>query len=102
VLEGATGSGARRRSAELARGRRWQIVGAAALFFGPYVAVYAGAYALLGQFPAFETMWAETAIDCVMDVARSLFVIIIYLIYREARSLSDGGDGEAGFGGADA
>ena len=90
VLEGAKGADARRRSAELAKGRRWQIIGAAVLFFGPFLAVYVGAYALLAQFPAFETMWTETAMNCVMDLVSSLYVIVIFLMYREARSLEDG------------
>ena len=102
VLEGETGPGARRRSAELARGRRWQIVGAAALFFGPYVAAYSGAYALLGQFPTLDNLWLATAVDCILDVSIALLVIVMYLIYREARSLEDGWGGDAGRGGAGA
>ena len=85
VLEGAGGDRARRRSAELTRGFRWQIFLAGLLFFVTFVPLSFAIRVPSEQlFPALNTMVTDVAVDCVLDMAYAIFHIVIFLYYWQA------------------
>jgi hypothetical protein len=85
VLEGAGGDSARRRSAELTRGFRWQIFLAGLLFFVIFVPVGFAIRVPYEQFfPALNTMATDVAVDCVLDMAYAILQIVIFLYYWQA------------------
>ena len=85
VLEGVGGDRARRRSAELTRGFRWQIFLAGLLFFVMFVPLSFAIRVPYEQFfPALNTMATDVAADCVLDVAYAILQIVIFLYYWQA------------------
>ena len=84
VLEGATPSEARRRSAELTSGIRWQIFGAGLLFLIGFVVLSFLIYFPLEFFPELDTMPINVVLDCMLDVAFAVIQIVLFLYYWEA------------------
>jgi hypothetical protein len=85
VLEGAGGDSARRRSAELTRGFRWQIFLAGLLFLVTFVPLGFAIRVPYEQFfPALNTMATDVAADCVLDMAYAIVQIVIFLYYWQA------------------
>jgi hypothetical protein len=85
VLEGASGDRARRRSAELTRGFRWQIFLAGLLF--SVIVVPLGFVIRIPYeefFPALNTMATDVAVDCVFDLVYVILQIVIFLYYWQA------------------
>ena len=85
VLEGVGGDRARRRSAELTRGFRWQIFFAGLLFFVAFVPLgFAIRVPYQRFFPALNTMATDVVADCVLDLAYAIIQIVIFLYYWQA------------------
>jgi hypothetical protein len=85
VLEGVGGDSARRRSAELTRGFRWQIFLAGLLFFVTFAPLSFAIRVPYEQFfPALNTMATDVAADCVLDMAYAIVQIVIFLYYWQA------------------
>ncbi len=85
VLEGAGGDRARRRTAELTRGCRWQVFLAGLLFFVTFVPLSFAIRVPYEQFfPAVNTMATDVAADCVLDMAYAILQIVIFLYYWQA------------------
>jgi hypothetical protein len=85
VLEGLGGDRARRRSAELTRGFRWQIFLAGLLFcvaFAPLSFAIRVPYEQF--FPAINTMATDVVADCVLDIVYAILQIVIFLYYWQA------------------
>ena len=84
VLEGANASEARKRSAALTVGIRWQILGAGLLFFIALLLFSILIYIPLGLSPEFDTIAINVALDCVVDVVVAVIQIMMFLYYWEA------------------
>jgi len=83
VLEGVDAGAARRRSAELTSGIRWQIFGAGILFLVAFAILSILIYLPLGFFPELDTMATNVFVECVLDVAFSVIQIVMFLYYWE-------------------
>ena len=84
VLEGVGGDRARRRSAELTRGFRWQIFLAGLIFFVAFTALSFVIRLPYEQFPALNTMAMDVAADCVLDMSYAIIQIVMFLYYWQA------------------
>jgi hypothetical protein len=90
VLEGAGGDSARRRSAELTRGFRWQIFFSALLFFVAFVPLGFAIRVPYEQFcPALNTMATDVAADCVLNMVYAIVQIVTFLYYWQATEPAD-------------
>jgi hypothetical protein len=97
VLEGAGGDSARRRSAELTCGFRWQIFLAGLLFCVAFVLlVFAIRVPYEQFFPALNTMATDVAADCVLHMVYAVVQIVIFLYYWQA-TRPEGVEPEPGF-----
>ncbi len=81
VLDGATTEGARTRSTELTAGVRWQIFGAAVLFFALFFVAAALVYEIPLLIPQLDVMATYIVIDCMLDVGFLVLQIVIFLYY---------------------
>ena len=96
VLEGASSSMARSRSAHLTRDVRWQILGAAVIFLLGYTAVSLVLYAPLALVSFLDNFVLNLFLDCLTSVLYVLLEIVLFLYYWEAvekeRAIYDTGD----------
>jgi hypothetical protein len=83
ILEGASSSQARSRSVELTKGMRWKIFGILLLFLVIYIVVSFVVYIPLDFF---DHIILSVSLDCILDVIYGISVIILFLIYWEAKS----------------
>ena len=83
ILEGAAPGEARRRSAELTSGIRWQIFGAGLVFLAGFAVVSILIYLPVEFFPELDTMATNVVLDCVLDVAFAVIQIVMFLYYWE-------------------
>jgi hypothetical protein len=90
VLEGTGGDFARRRSTELTRGFRWQILLAGLLFYAAFVPLSFLIRVPYEQFlPALNTMAMDVAVDCALDIIYAIIQIVIFLYYWQAAEHAD-------------
>lgn len=94
VLEGEGTAGARARSAKLTSGRRWQIFGAAALFFFLFVPLSVAASLPMAFVESLNTMPVVVALDCLTDIVYAVIQIVMFLFYWEAIQ-EESSEGEA-------
>ena len=83
VLEGRSGPEARSRSKELTKGKRWQIFFAGFLFYGTFLPLAIGLYAILGEMELITNVATAVALDCIVSVLSSVIVILMFLFYWE-------------------
>ena len=74
----------RLRSIDLTAGRRWQILGAAILFFIPFILFSIIIYLPLGFSESLNIMPVAVALDCILDILFAVFQIVIFLFYWES------------------
>ncbi len=86
VLEGGNAVTAWRRAARLTAGRRWPILGTAAVLF----VVILSCAMLLGQAfkaaPELNNFVVRVLVDCVLAVGQSSFTVAFFLLYWRARA----------------
>ena len=86
VLEGGNAVTAWRRAARLTAGRRWPILGTAAVLF----LVILSCAMLLGQAfkaaPELNHFVVRVLVDCVLAVGQSSFTVAFFLLYWRARA----------------
>ncbi len=98
MLESLSASQSRKRSRELIKGYRWQIIGLFLLYFILYFALYYGLIFLVSLFTeAVENFFSNTyihqLISCAMQIVSAPFpAIIIILIYYNQRIRKEGFD----------
>jgi len=85
VLDGATVGNAWRPAARLTAGRRWSIVGAAAVLFACIVGAAMLAAFAFKLAPALNHFVLRVMVDCALAVAQSAFTITFFLFYWRAR-----------------
>jgi len=84
VIEAKGVTESRSRSINLTAGRRWQIFGAAILFFIPFVFLSFIIYVPLEYSESLNIMPVEVALDCVLDVFYVVIQIVVFLFYWES------------------
>jgi len=88
VLEGAGTDKARRRSAELTAGTRWQIFWAGLLFYAGFLLftylIYLPVKLVPDSWPVLGLMTIGVALDCVLDVTSAIMQIALFLYYWQA------------------
>jgi hypothetical protein len=97
--ESKVATDARTRSTRLTSKRRWQIFGAAALFFPLYMVGSVILYLPLGFVEALDIVPVEVVFDCVLNIAYAVIQIVIFLFYWEAISEEKGANDAAPNGG---
>ena len=90
VLEGVDGASARNLSVKLTRGKRWNILGTMILtFIGLIVAIFLVSfilYLLLGLAGQDENFVVAVICECVNNILLSLFTIVLFLFYWDAKN----------------
>lgn len=84
VIENKDTSKSRARSTELTIGQRWQIFGAAIIFFVFFLILSFVIYLPLGFSESLNTMPVEILLDCILDIAYAVIQIVIFLFYWES------------------
>lgn len=84
VLEGASATEARKRSAELTVGMRWQVFWMAFLFFVGMLILAFLVYLPLALVPQLDSMATAVFIDCFLDIIYAMLQIVLFLYYWEA------------------
>lgn len=84
VIEGEGVSSSRARSAQLTAGRRWQIFGAAVLFFFLFLVLSTALNLPMALIESLDSMPVQVALDCVGDIAFMVIQIVMFLYYWEA------------------
>ncbi len=90
ILEDSGISESRARSIVLTKGRRWQIFGAAMLFFALFFTLSFTVYLPLGLLESPIIMPVEILLDCLIDVVYIVIQIVIFLFYWESVQEADG------------
>jgi len=85
ILEGASVSKARQRSAKLTEGRKLQIFGTAMVFYVGATLLSFLIYLPLNFVPQLNTMAVAVVIDCILDIGFLVIAIAMFLYYWEAR-----------------
>jgi uncharacterized membrane protein len=84
VLEGAGPVDAIKRSTVLTAGVRWQIFFAGLSFFVAWVLFTILIYLPLGIWPQYDTLAANVALDCVLDITFGIIQIVMFLYYWQS------------------
>jgi len=91
ILEDKGIAGSRARSTALTKGKRWEILGVAALFFLGIIAISVLFYLPFGVIEALELSVnlapVELVVDCVLSVAYLIIHIVLFLYFWEAVKL---------------
>lgn len=95
VLEGLQGASARNLSVQLTRGKRWNILGTMILaFIGLTIAIFLVSFILylpLGFAGQDENFFVAVICECVNNLLLSLFPIVLFLFYWDAKKDQSGG-----------
>lgn len=89
ILAKSGGDQARRRSAKLSRGYRWQIAGAGTLCFLVLGALSGAGTALIQSWESINNMGSAIVLNCGLDILSSLIPIVMFLIYWESAHLRE-------------
>jgi hypothetical protein len=84
VLEGAGVSQSRARSAELVKGKAWQIFFAGIIYLVMVASLGFSLGYLMEAVPALNNVWGEVAADCVLDIFEVLIDCLVMVYYVEA------------------
>jgi len=84
VVEGADPGEARRRSAELTAGMRWEILAVCLLFYVPYIAMSLAIYVPMFFLPFLDQFHFNVFLDCCVDLGVVPIQIVLFLYYWEA------------------
>ena len=84
IIENMGPSESKARSSDLTSGRRWQILGAAIVFFIPFMFLSVIVYLPLAFLESLNLMPVEIVLDCILDIAYSVIQIVIFLFYWES------------------
>jgi hypothetical protein len=84
IVENKGTADSRSRSIALTEGRRWQIFGAAILFFITLIIFSFIIYLPLVFFDSLDIMPVGIAVDCILDVLFAVRLIVFFLFYWES------------------
>lgn len=84
IVENKGTADSRSRSIALTEGRRWQIFGAAILFFITLIILSFIIYLPLGFFESLDIMPVGITVDCILDVFFAVLLIVLFLFYWES------------------
>jgi hypothetical protein len=84
VVEGADPGEARRRSATLTKGRRWEILAVCLLFYVPFIVMTIAIYAPMIFLPILDQFHFGVFLDCCVNLGVVPIQIVMFLYYWEA------------------